>query len=224
MRAPISVIIPTLNAEKTLPHCLAALMEGLEAGVIRELILTDGGSTDDTQKIADNVGSTWVSGPPSRGGQLGRGVQAASGPWLLIVHADTQLAEGWSTAAIAAMTSPGGYWGCLQFDSSGFSAKSVAGWANLRSRLGLPYGDQALLIDKDTYDSAGGYPDIPLMEDVALARQLKGRLKPLGAKAVTSAEKYKRAGWGRRGLRNLSILMRYFAGVSPDRLAKAYKR
>ena len=101
----------------------------------------------------------------------------------------------------------------------------VAGWANLRSRgLGLPYGDQGLLIHRQIYDAAGGYRDMALMEDVALARALRGQLRGLDHDAVTSASKYQKQGWLRRGARNLWTLARYGAGVSPDRLAQAYRR
>lgn len=223
MRAPISVIIPTLNAEPELPGCLAALMEGVEAGVIRELIVTDGGSTDATQNIAEAVGAEWIVGPASRGGQLQRGCDAASGDWLLIVHADTQLAPGWTDAMDAALASRAAYYGRLRFNAPGMAARLVAGWANLRSRVfGLPYGDQALLIHRRIYDAADGYPDIPLMEDVALARALNGKLRPMAVTAITSAEKYQKQGWLRRGARNLWALLRYFVGTRPEALAKRY--
>ena len=76
MRAPISVIIPTLDAEAALPACLAALIEGVVAGLVREVIVTDGGSTDGTFRVAEETGAVWVAGPASRGGQLRRGVAA----------------------------------------------------------------------------------------------------------------------------------------------------
>ncbi|MEX0369109.1 MAG: glycosyl transferase, partial [Tateyamaria sp.] len=101
----------------------------------------------------------------------------------------------------------------------------VAAWANIRARLfRLPYGDQGLLVRRGAYVAAGGYPDIPLMEDVALVCALRGQLDALDAVAVTSAEKYRTQGWLRRGTRNLWTLARYFAGVSPVALAKTYRR
>lgn len=225
MRAPISVIIPTLNAADQLPICLAALGEGLASGLIRELIISDGGSCDDTMRIAEAAGATVVTGAASRGGQLRSGADAAQGAWLLFVHADTVLQEGWSTPVSAVLASQGAYYCALRFDGGGFAAWVVAGWANLRARLfGLPFGDQGLLIDRQTYDAAGGYPDMPLMEDVALARALRGQLSQLPVQAVTSAEKYRRQGWMRRGMRNLVTQLRYLAGADPDTLAKAYRR
>jgi len=222
MRAPISVIIPTLNAEADLTHCLTALMEGLDAGLIRELIISDGGSEDATAALADAWGADIVTGPASRGGQLRRGCAKASADWLLILHADTTLEAGWTGPVIAHLKGQKAGWFHLRFDSDGFAAGFVAGWANWRSRFGLPYGDQGLLLPRALYQSVGGYPDLPLMEDVSLARALKGRLAAIPANAVTSADKYRRAGWLRRGGRNLWTLIRYFAGVAPAKLAANY--
>lgn len=225
MRAPISVIIPTLNAEAALPMALGALGEGLSEGVIRELIVSDGGSSDGTVALAQSAGAVVIEGAASRGGQLRAGCAAAQGDWLLVVHADTLLAPGWAEAALACLAQPGAYYGWLRFDTGGMPAWIVSRWANLRARaFGLPYGDQAVLMDRATYDAAGGYRDIPLMEDVALARALRGKLKPMQAIAITSAQKYQSQGWMRRGARNVSISMRYALGAKPEDLAKAYRR
>lgn len=225
MRAPISVIIPTLNAEAGLPGCLSALAEGLSTGLIRELIFSDGGSTDHTIEIAEAAGARVLHGVPSRGGQLQRGGQAAQGDWLLFLHADTVLAEGWSRPVAEALAAPGAYHFRLRFDAQGAAPRVVAGWANLRTRLfGLPYGDQGLLIDRASYDAGGGFMDIPLMEDVAMARALRGTLTGLPHDAVTSAEKYQSQGWLRRGGRNLMTLGRYFAGADPKDLAQSYRK
>jgi rSAM/selenodomain-associated transferase 2 len=222
MRAPISVVIPTLNAQETLPALARSLMEGLEAGLIAELIISDGGSSDDSFEIAQALGATWVTGPASRGGQLRRGCEAAQGRWLLVLHADTQLAPGWSRHVAEHLRTQKGGWGRLQFDQGG---RFVAAWANWRAQIfGLPYGDQALLLPASLYHSVGGYPDQPLMEDVALARALKGQLICAGFTAITSAEKYRKQGWLRRGTRNLVTLTRYFLGADPARLAAFYRR
>ncbi|HBB83729.1 MAG TPA: glycosyl transferase [Sulfitobacter sp.] len=226
MRAPISVVIPSLNAAAALPACLAALVEGLQAGLIREVIVSDGGSTDGTPRLAEGWGAEVISGAPSRGGQLRRGCDAARGEWLLVLHADTVLAPGWTDAVQDHMARGAGAagWFRLRFDQRRLAPRLVAGWANLRSACGLPYGDQGLLLPRALYDAVGGYPDQPLMEDVALACALRGRLARLEGIAVTSAEKYRRQGWLRRGGRNLWTLMRYIMGASPDALAESYRR
>ncbi len=276
MPAPVSVIIPTLNVADRIGPCLQALFAGLDAGLIHELILSDGGSSDDIEELADELGARFVAGPRGRGGQLRRGAEVARAPWLLFLHADTVLAPGWEGVVarhvggearemahprsdISARAAPdprgvrkrppGGRGGrrptCrpgvdaagdavadtgraavfrLRFDSAGVPGRLVAGWANLRTRLfGLPYGDQCLLIPRVLYDTVGGFPDIPLMEDVAMARALRGRIDLLPAHAITDASRYQGEGWMRRGGRNLWTLARYFAGVSPERLVRGYE-
>ncbi|MEP6017914.1 MAG: TIGR04283 family arsenosugar biosynthesis glycosyltransferase [Paracoccaceae bacterium] len=221
MRAPISVVIPTLNAANNLPACLAALVEALDAGLIRELIVSDGGSEDDTLVLADAWGAAIVSGPPSRGGQLRRGCEAAKADWFLILHADTVLSEGWSDKVKSHFRTNKAGWFRLRFDKGG---RAIAAWANIRSRWGLPYGDQGLLLPASLYNEVGGFSDIPLMEDVALARALKGKLTEFPAIALTSADRYHKHGWIKRSARNFWTLVRYFAGVSPHELARRYNR
>ncbi|MCA8883751.1 MAG: TIGR04283 family arsenosugar biosynthesis glycosyltransferase [Rhodobacteraceae bacterium] len=225
MRAPISVVVPSLNAGPGFAAMLAALTPGLSEGLLRELVVSDGGSTDDTLAIAEAAGARVIRGARGRGGQLRRGVAAAEGAWLLVLHADTQLAPDWPEAVRAHLTAhpdrAGYFW--LRFRASGLAPRMVAGGANLRSRFfGLPYGDQGLLIPRALYDSAGGYPDIPLMEDAALARALKGRLVPLAAVATTSAARYRNRGWARQTAANLWRLLRWRLGASPDQLARDY--
>lgn len=226
MPAPISVVIPTLNAAQELPASLGRLMEGLSTGLIREVVISDGGSVDETLQLAEDAGANLVSGPASRGGQLRRGCAAARGDWLLVLHADTQLSPGWAEAVAKHLQEGQGAaaYFRLRFRAKGIGAGWVAGWANLRARLfALPYGDQGLLIRRKDYLAAGEYLDQPLMEDVALVRRLKG-LQMLPAEAQTSALRYQRQGWLRRGAQNLWTLLRYFLGVSPERLARAYQK
>lgn len=226
MPAEISIVIPTLNAQEGLRSSVPALMEGLRAGLIRELIISDGGSTDATLDLAEEAGARHVTGPASRGGQLRRGCAAARGSWLLVLHADTLLEPGWAAVVSQHLELGQGHpaYFRLGFDAVGAAPKFVAGWANLRSRLfGLPYGDQGLLIRQRDYQSASGYPDQPLMEDVALVRRLK-RLVPLRAIARTSAARYQKDGWLRRGARNLWTLLRYALGADPVQLAERYRR
>ncbi|GAB4282272.1 MAG: TIGR04283 family arsenosugar biosynthesis glycosyltransferase [Roseovarius sp.] len=219
----VSVVIPTLNAAPGLGRCLAALAEGRAAGLVAEIIVSDGGSVDGTRAIARAAGAVVVLGAPSRGGQLARGAAAARGAWLLFLHADTVLGAGWAGVVRAHLGDGRPAHFRLRFDHSGAAARLVAGWANLRARLfRLPYGDQGLLITRAEYRAAGGHPDIPLMEDVALARRLGRRLVGLPVVATTSAARYLAEGWLRRGARNLWLLLRYLAGADPARLARRY--
>ncbi|MBB94070.1 MAG: glycosyl transferase [Rhodobacteraceae bacterium] len=226
MSATLSIVIPTLDAEKHLPRCLDSLIEGLTSGLIRELVVTDGGSTDTTVEMADAAGAEIVTGPPSRGGQLRRGVAASRGEWVLVLHADTQLAPGWSDRVIDHIRDEGGTaYFRLSFRETGLMPAVTAYWANLRARrFSLPYGDQGLLMRRSDYEQAGGYPDQPLMEDVALVRALARPFSQLDARAITSAERYQRDGWFRRGLRNFWTMFRYMMGTDPERLASDYRR
>ncbi len=227
MSAKISIVIPTLNAEDHLPQCLSALIEGLPAGLIREVIISDGGSDDATRRIAEATGAEVMTGPASRGGQLRRGVDAVRAPWVMVLHADTVLDPGWADVVARHLDhpDPAAAYFQLAFRATGMMPALVAGWANLRARLfGLPYGDQGLLLRMVDYRQAGGFPDQPLMEDVALVRALKVPLVGLPVRAVTSPARYQRDGWLRRGARNLWTLLRYLAGADPARLAKVYRR
>lgn len=223
MRAKLSVVMPTLDAAPALARSLPALSEGLQAGLIRELVISDGGSCDETIEIAEKSGALLVRGEASRGGQLKRGAEVAEGEWLLFLHADTVLPEGWAAAVLAHLSS--GRPACFQlgFDARGIAPRLVAGWANVRTKVfHLPYGDQCLLISATEYRKIGGYDDIPLMEDVAMARKLKRRLTALPLRVTTSAARYERDGWLRRGAGNLLRLARFLAGADPARLARRY--
>lgn len=226
MPAPLSVIIPTLNAAGDLPDCLQALMPGLERGLIREVIVSDGGSEDATPRIAGDTGATLLAGAAGRGAQLAAGATAARGDWLLFLHADTVLSPDWAERAAhhmdhrpdAAATFT------LKYRSDDRAARWLEARANRRARwLALPYGDQGLLISRKLYDAVGGYADVPLMEDVMIARALgRKRLVQLSAEARTSAEKYERDGWRKRAWRNALLLARFLMGASPETLARAY--
>ncbi len=227
MTAPISVIIPTLNAADSLAATADALLAGATEGLVKELIISDGGSDDGTDLIARELGALWCTGAKGRGGQLGRGIERASAPWLLLLHADTHLSEGWTSAVRAHMADhpDKAGWFRLAFRSDGVAPRLVARGANLRSKVfDLPYGDQGLILPRTLLDASGGMPDLPLMEDVALARQLKGRLRELDATAFTSADRYLRDGWTQRVLRNLVTLARYRLGARPEDLAASYTR
>lgn len=223
MHARLSIVMPTLMAQDALRRSLPALTEGVLSGLVREVVISDGGSTDATLELAEAAGAKLVTGSASRGGQLRRGADLASGEWLLFLHADSVLPEGWAEAVSQHLDQGGTAAFRLGFDIDGLAPWLVTGWANLRSRLlGLPYGDQALLIERSRYDAAGGYADIPLMEDVAIARALRGKITLLPVTIRTSSEKYRQHGWLRQGSRNLLRLFCYLLGADPEKLARRY--
>ncbi|MCW5772686.1 MAG: TIGR04283 family arsenosugar biosynthesis glycosyltransferase [Rhodospirillaceae bacterium] len=223
----LSLVIPTLNAEQDLERTLAALApEG--AGV--EIVAADGGSRDRSANVAAAAGATCIAAPRGRGSQLRAGAQAASGAWLLFLHADTRLAPGWRAVVERFAAEPRNAERAAVFrlalDDADPRARRVERLAAWRGRaLGLPYGDQGLLIARDFYWSLGGHPAIPLMEDVALVRRIgRRRLVLLDHSAITSAIRYRRGGWLRRPARNLALLSLYFFGVPPRLLARLYGR
>lgn len=226
MPAPLSIVIPALNAAPDLPLVLEALLPGLEAGLIREVILADGGSIDATRAIAGSAGANIVEAPAGRGIQLRAGAAAARGKWLMFLHADTVLSRDWAERAAAHMGTRPGMAAAftLKFRSDAREARWLEHRANRRARwMGLPYGDQGLLISRALYDEIGGYPEVALMEDLMIVRALgKRRLVILDAEARTSAAKYERDGWRKRAWRNAWLLARFLMGASPEKLAKAY--
>ncbi len=226
MAAPLSIIIPTLNAADKIGPTLACLASAIGAGLIRELIIADGGTGDSIADIADQAGAAYIICSPSRGGQLRAGAAIAKGSWLLFLHADTLLEQKWPDSVASHLRlhpNEAGYF-TLKFAAPGKWPNLIAQWANLRSRLfHLPYGDQGLLISRRHYNAIGGYRDIPLMEDVAIARAIGRGMRALGTSATTSAERYQRNGWLRHSLRNHILMLRYCLGADPSKLADHYK-
>jgi rSAM/selenodomain-associated transferase 2 len=225
----LSIVIPALDAAATLPATLAALEEGRRAGLVAEVILVDGASSDGTVGIAAGAGARIVdAGAPGRGRQLAAGAAAASGDWLLFLHADTCLAPGWAEAAAGFLADPAmaeraGYFR-LRLDDPAPEARCIERLADWRARrLGLPYGDQGLLLARAFHDRLGGFRPLPLMEDVELVRRIgRRRLVALDGEAVTSAARYRRDGWWARPLRNLTLLTLYFLGLPPGWLRRLY--
>lgn len=227
MPAPLSIIIPALNAAGDLPLALESLLVGLEAGLIREVIVVDGGSADTTRAIAGSAGATVLECAPGRAKQLRAGAAAARGEWLLFLHADTALSRDWAERAGAHMGTRPEMAAAfrLKYRSDAREARWLERRANRRARwMGLPYGDQGLLISRALYEDVDGHPDVPLMEDVMLVRAIgKPRLVILDAEARTSAAKYERDGWRKRAWANAWLLTRFLLGARPEDLAKAYR-
>ncbi len=229
----LSVIIPTLNAEKTLPATFASLMSALVDGMISEVIIADAGSTDQTAALAETTGAVFLTtGKASRGYQQKQGAKAARSDWLLFLHADTELEEGWHQKALnfigEASATPQNTKSVAAFR---FALKDKGLMPALLTRLvhfrcwacHLPYGDQGLLISKKLYEEIGGHAAIPIMEDVDLLKRLPHHPVVLSARAFTSAERYQKEGYLKRSLRNLFCLTAFKLGVSPEKIREMYE-
>lgn len=193
---------------------------------VAEIVVVDGGSGDETRLLAASLGARTIAAPRGRGAQMAAGVAEAAGPWLLLLHADTQLGAEWRKTAVAHMRSGTERAAYFRFalasgDPRARRLERIVAW---RCRvLSLPYGDQGLLIHRDLLHRIGGVRPLPLMEDVDLVRRIGRRqLVALDVPAVTSAEKWERDGWRRRSLRNLACLTLYGAGVPPRLIARLY--
>ena len=218
----LSVVIPTLNAAATLGATLAALAEGAP-----DIVIADGGSSDGTAALARGAGCRVVEAPRGRGSQMAVGAAAARGDWLLFVHADTRPAPGWGDAVRRFADDPANSERAAYFrfalDDGSPAARRLEAMVAWRCRwLGLPYGDQGLLIAAAFYRALGGFRPLPLIEDVDLVRRInRRRLVALHHPAVTSAARY-RDGYVRRSVRNLVCLSLYLAGMAPGRIARLY--
>jgi len=219
----LSIVIPTLNAAGGLAAALAAL--SANAGIETEVVVADGGSSDGTAALARRHGARVVAASGGRGPQLAAGAATAGGDWLLFLHADTVLAPGWAAAAAGFMADPtnrerAGYFR-FALDDHAAAARRIESLVAWRCRLlGLPYGDQGLLIARRFYDALGGFRPLPLMEDVDLARRIgRRRLVGLTPRAVTSAARYRREGYLFRALRNIACQSLWRLGA-PDALVR----
>ena len=222
----LSIVIPTLEAAAVLDATLASLATGDD--LVTEIVVSDGGSRDDTCERALQAGCRVVRGDRGRGDQLVRGAAVTTGDWLLFLHADTRLASGWTEAVRMFIARPGadGRAAAFEFalDDPATRARILEAVVAIRVQvLALPYGDQGLLISRKLYGSLGGFRPLPLMEDVDLVRRIgRARLALLPVAAVTSAVRYRRHGYVARMARNAACLALYFAGVPPRAIARLY--
>jgi rSAM/selenodomain-associated transferase 2 len=218
----LSVIIPALNEERSLGGTLASI-----SSHVHEIIVVDGGSKDDTVKIAREYASVVLDSNRGRGIQQHTGACHAKGEVLLFLHADTRLPNGFEIMIETTLSDPRTVFGAFRLGHHPSTAflNLVALMANFRSLLlRMPYGDQGLFMRRSDYFRVGGFKDLPLMEDVDLVRRLNkiGKFKLVKARVRTSARRYDRNGIVYTTVRNWSLIIRYLLGQSPERLHRLY--
>ena len=192
-----------------------------------EVIVADGGSHDQTVPLAAAAGATVVATPLGRGSQQNVGARAAQGRILLFLHADTTLPEGFAANIRDALDQPGIVAGGFRFaiDATGWRFRFLEYCANWRGAwLGLPYGDQALFLPAARFQAMGGFKEIALLEDLELVRRLRkmGQIALLATPALTSPRRWQRLGLVRTTVINQLIVLGFFCGISPNRLARWY--
>jgi rSAM/selenodomain-associated transferase 2 len=220
----LSIVLPVLNEATGIVAALQALAH-LRAGGV-EVIVVDGGSTDRSVELAGPLADRVLEAPRGRASQMNAGAAAARGGVLLFLHADTRLPEG-PERLVAQAVAAGRHWGRFDVRIEGESAwlPLVAAMMNRRSRLtGIATGDQALFVTRAAFAAAGGFPEIPLMEDIELSRRLlrTGRPACLAARVTTSGRRWEAQGVWRTIRRMWWLRLRFFLGADPRRLAAEY--
>ncbi|MEG4804632.1 TIGR04283 family arsenosugar biosynthesis glycosyltransferase [Microcoleus sp. ARI1-B5] len=221
----ISIIIPVLNEAPTIASVISTARNAQNV----EIIVADGGSSDCTADLAKSLGVRVISTAPGRAAQMNAGATWATGDILLFLHADTLLPPGYDSSARLALAKPSAVGGAfeLKIDARGHSLRLVEIGVNWRSNfLQMPYGDQAIFLYSATFDKIGGFPDLPVMEDFEFVRRLKkqGRIAIVPQPVLTSARRWQQLGVLKTTAINQIVIIAYFLGVSPDRLAFWYKR
>jgi hypothetical protein len=203
----ISAVIPTLNAQAGLPRCFESLFGAAMSGLVKEVIVADGGSTDDTRFLADAAGARIVEASQERGAQLAKGAEAARNDWLLFLHPETALESAWEDEALSFIEKstperPRAAAFRFGLDDFGPQARRLEAAVAFRSWLfGVPYGDQGLLVPTRFYRKLGGYKPLATMEDVGLIRRIgRKRLVMLQSRAIAVARSR-----DNRALRNIGI-------------------
>jgi len=214
----ISVVIPTLNAERQLPRCFDSLIIAAVRGVVREVIVADGGSSDGTLMVADAAGAHIVQAGRSRASQFQAGAEAARSDWFLFLHPETALEPGWEVEMESFLNQatperPRAAVFRFALDEFGASARRAESFTAMRNwMLALPYGDQGLLIPRRLYKNLGGYRLLERLEDADMIRRIgRRRLVTLRARAINSART--RQGWLKRFTLSLLHALRVPASV-----------
>lgn len=221
----LSIIIPALNEAESIVTTLTPLQPLRTQG--HEVILCDGGSSDDTVALVQSQVDLVVTSERGRAVQMNSGAAVASGDLLLFLHADTQLPENAATLIEAALNNR--TWGRFDVRLSGnhWLLRVVEFLMNRRSRLtGICTGDQAIFIRQGLFRAVGGFPEIPLMEDIALSRALKPQSHPacITTPVITSSRRWEQHGILRTILLMWWLRMRYFFGSDPQPLAETYRK
>ncbi len=230
MRAGISIVIPARNEAPLIQPAIRRLLE-TAGGVPLEIIVVDGQSDDDTAARARASGARVIASPVARRAhQMALGAAVARFDLLLFLHADTQLPEGWSDMIVETFLHrappPAAAAFRLSFDTPRRLYKLLALFANLRTWMtGVPQGDQSLVMTRARYVAAGGFPDVPLMEEYLLIPRLRahGEIHIFRASVRTSCRRHEARGPIRNALRNMGLTLLFYAGVSPTRLARWYR-
>lgn len=222
----LSVIVPVLNEAASIEATLRALLPLRNEGV--EVIVVDGGSSDDTVRHAMPLTDRLVHGQRGRAHQMNAGAAASVGDILLFLHADTQLPEDSWTAIRNGLADSRYVWGRFDVRIAGRPAMLglIALLINLRSRLsGIATGDQAIFVRRDAFHDVGGFPPQPLMEDIEISRKLKRRSLPLCLRmqATTSGRRWEKYGVWRTIFLMWSLRLRYWLGAPAEKLARSYR-
>ncbi|PKO83802.1 MAG: glycosyl transferase [Betaproteobacteria bacterium HGW-Betaproteobacteria-11] len=226
-RPALSIIMPVLNEAPGIVAVLEALAPLRQRGV--EVIVVDGGSSDDTLTAAAPLSDRVLTSPRGRARQMNAGAVMATGQALLFLHADTRLPDA-ADRLVADAVDPHGirrHWGRFDVVIEGRSAwlPVIARMMNLRSRItGIATGDQAIFVSRSALKAVGGFAEIPLMEDIDLSRRLGRLSRPacLTARATTSGRRWETHGVWRMIVLMWSLRLRYFLGADPARLALEY--
>jgi rSAM/selenodomain-associated transferase 2 len=222
--ATIDVIIPVLGDSGPLARLLAQISQWGDAAL--QVIVVAGDDDPATAEVAQRAGARYLCTEPCRGRQLDVGAQAATGDILWFLHADAvpQPGAGAAIRAAVAQGAVGGYF-CFGFQGRPTATKRLLAAAiNLRARIGVPYGDQALFATRAAYGRAGGYPHQPLFEEVALVRGLRrsGRFRQLRLGVGVDPRRWENDGFLTRTLRNRWLALRYALGTPSQHLAASY--
>ena len=224
MRPALCIVVPVLDEAETLASRLSALQRFRQRGA--RLVVVDGGSDDDTLAVARAHADLALLAPRGRAAQMNAGAAACPADVLLFLHADTALPENADALLRRATLGPFA-WGRfdVRIDSDRPLFRVIEAAMNRRSRwTGIATGDQALFIRHDLFRSVGGFPEIALMEDIALSRLLKCHGPPacLHERVITSARRWERHGTWRTILLMWRLRAAYFLGTDPTRLAQQY--